>query len=666
MALMTTTDYIIYDLFIEFNVLSEELMRSYGFNALDIRDVISRGIIRKTFDGDYKIANLDALEAYAIALRKEGYKEKADRCLVKLERLRAENSYISIKLKAVYDLIINGIPLNRKNFIGQGLKDDDIEALIKLEIIKKRTNDRFVLLWYSDLEKYAVELEEKCDFEKAELCRKNNKDTSKRIIDITTDLEIIFAIIASGETITESYLKPKGITGYRLRRLFYEGYIKKDFNTGIILPSSSNALYQYGKKLELQGQLGKAYRCYTACNEISFDEKILLNIFLYHIKNSDYKNALQILDTLRNSKKIFYHHLIKYYIFLLSFIIILPSEELAVAQSLRFEEILCNSLDSSLEESEKEQRFKKAIYNQKFNRALNQLSEEGGNDNSLLKEISIILLMNVIENQKRTRLAFDKAIQTRDIDMVLQILHHEESIHQLKKEYKVYSFIASDIKNIISIKRLPKTVSTDDTSILGLIQAHQYEKAYSEIIKNKPNNAEKSNLITLLVWVVELQKEYRASFEKISNKIREDNELINRLYEVIQSKNKDNVIAFIKAHIKTPLGMHFSYLIEAFIDYDLNFLGEGFIHIIGTFSKIIRNTFEIRISEYIKEANVLLENNQIVQAEMLILIIKRIINNGDSDEPEIYTRSKIVYLENQIAQLSFPNNMKSNQNGPII
>lgn len=629
---------LIHDLYTSFGTLTDELLQNKGFTEESIETAVAKGILRKTYAGYYDIVDYDAFQAYTLRICSSMTKEPS----------------IDIQIKLIYDLFVADIPLTNENLIWQGLSLSQIGRLVKLDVLKPKGTEQYELLWYDDLEQYANELEAQGEIAKANLCRYKNRNNSKKNNDILSDLNYIYEFIAAQEELNEHNLKGRGIRAYRLNRLINEGYLQRDSQNRITL-CSSEGLYDYGKSLEELGQAGKACACYDACCRITFDERLLLYTVLCHLKRTDYKEALDLLKELRKSKISFYQTFSNYCVFLMSFSICLPSQECNIAQNLKLDDIVCfdsSFLSCSLDEVRELMRL---IYNQKFKAALNYLKTTTSNNHNTFYDITSILLQKAIKRQKNVSSALTEAVRYRNITSVLQIINGESSLHQLKGDYKVYSFIANDINGIITARRMPKILDSLDTSLKALIFARRYNEAYKKCIKQaetKGISTLNSCLIMLLTWITELQKEYQSNDEVLVKTPKEDCKLYEEFYEILQSREESSAISFVKKHLNTPLHAHYSYLIIAFIHYDMLLQEENFMHSIGTFSKILRGTFEVKLKTYFMEIDELLENNRLIEATRLIEIVKKILLNGDSDEPDDYVREELMRLEVKIKCLA--------------
>lgn len=633
----------IYDHLIDGNLLKKG--RCKNILNSELSDAAVLGII-KLNSSNYYIPVWKEFYAYGEELLEARRKSEATKCFEIFENNKQEN--LKKYLTKYFELIPFYQTLTEDILLKNGFTKFMINALYQNGLIKK-VNKYFIMpAEMTSFNEYLQYLRQIGKDDDTDLCSSiYDRDADEQFQEC---LQIIYSIIAQNLKITVQSLIDKKMSSNSLNKLHRAGYLRKEANSTYIL-TRYDGLIKYAQNLEREGNIVGAVHCYVEYLRVSekisrhmqipaLHDNIRFKLIAYYFEQKQYKECFSHLLVLQDDQK--FVTIFNFYLYLLSFITVLPEE---------YREMAKNFFPDQMESIQKKNKGEndkivELALAQKFKKAIAQLESTDIDRTTPQNRLTLTLLNAAARKNKMLQNAIINAIDRKDTKQIVEILIFERKLHTLLPKYKIFLDVALRIEIFKKDKTIPIQVTPKSKKLFDLIQANRFEEARQlnrNMAQKRQIPSEKNYLEKLLSLAIET---FKKNEDQPAVQNKDMNEILMKIMYLLKNKETCAVEILIEDLLIQYGQTNYKYLIFALINISYKTDDYTFKAPIGTIKKVLRGDFVVNLDFYKKMCDECIERESIENAELYVDLIEEIIINGHSDLPDdesnyIWMRMKV-------------------------
>ena len=293
------------------------------------------------------------------------------------------------------------------------------------------------------------------------------------------NLEKLYVEAMSDNEITTNKMNSYGFTTRDLTQLVRDGTIER-IKRGYYSLKDINKLFFYGKKLISLNRIDEATLCFEKCFELdSTHLGACFQLFLKSIQKEDYKRTFELLEFLNKTDNKYYKIDYNFYLFLLSYITVIPDKYKDYIKKMSFKDIEIPLADKRYQDILLQNKIRENLIQQKFALAFNQVNEMTKKRDiyTVHDKILKLLLTKVINNSKLSKDIILNFIRNSQYDELINYLKAKQDNQKLSilDEYTLKLAI-----QYVEMKKTSKVLDSKNIKseyIFDLIDANHFTKA---------------------------------------------------------------------------------------------------------------------------------------------------------------------------------------------
>ncbi len=440
---------LIYETLYENGELRSETLIEKGISRYRIGVLIENGILRGNWSEPFELEKICEYERYA-----------------HIRNNQNEGEHILIMTEdeqRVYDCLLANDKLTAKLLGEIGVDSWNIRKLVSDKILKK--DERLIGTYH---------LGDEAKFENYAKEALNNPAVTSdaNIKAFLPDLLAIYDLLLTGKELSKKTLKSAKLDSSRVEALQKAGLLLEENGTYTV--TEFRTLYIYANSLIKKGDLDRAKAYFELCYRLDVNRTILLPV-LENLLLERYALALKHLEFLKTAEGTSYTRDYDFYLYVLSFLMELPSDLVKRTKKLDTEDILVQN--DNAPHTEMTNRIRTLIFEQKFKKAVSLTNETF--EEEIPRELAILRrassLIAVEQDDFKESLIYN--IERKNITRVAALIQRESTRHKLKKMYIYYLLIARDILDMYMTRVIPPCTFPKSDNIYELIKTKNYDIA---------------------------------------------------------------------------------------------------------------------------------------------------------------------------------------------
>lgn len=421
----------------------------------------------------------------------------------------------------------------------------------------------------------------------------------------------------------------------------------------LYIPGNLEDFYQYGMELDDNCDYYHAQKCFKRCLEIDPNfYPALIRLASTMAYKKKYKNLLKYLAPLKDSDNPRYRSDYNFYLYLLSFTLNLSKEHTEYLSKLKKHDFIITG-EKNDPKIALQNKMRMYVIGGQFYEALQVFREIKSNAREFSSEISLLenLFIPAKLNLQKRISTLESMIASSDYEGVSALLSKEIVIHYLRSSERYYLDIANDILMMRKTKEPIYQISnaySDKTH--QAIAKKQYEKAYlcnRSFAQDKNIPPQNDYLNMLLEAVLETK-------HTLMRKKAEDGEgpsfsnlkfFADSLYQGEYRASEDALEVYLESIGKG----NYAYLIEAFIEVDIQRKETQFYRPLAILGDIICNSFVLKINRLTDEAERYIKEGRLDTAKLLLDMLIEATKRGHIGAADKTWYSRISHLNLSIA-----------------
>ncbi len=469
---------IVYNILYNGGTLDSDTLRVNGINNYRVKKLLAEGLLANTDKaGYYKLSDVREYERY-----KESCSSNTEEILV-----------MSPLEMTVFNLYLKNGFLTPKSLSEIGIDSNQINRLMYNGILQ-RIPDK--VGFYRPVNALLLESYRREVKRHPELMRLAAPQMDKKTVRLCE-------IFVENGNLTEKGLIKGGFSKEEVRKLIDGGELVKLENGAYVLSNMFNIIL-YGKSLERQNRYEEAFACYNLAYKRDLKRSVFDEI-MQHIILEKYQEALEYLKEIGGLEGTPYIKEYNFYLFLLSFLYILPTEFKKTVKGFKLEDLLIskenevNGLDIDAVNE-----VRTLVYKLKFKSALEKLLALAGTmPNSKEEFVLKSSIQTIINKMTDFKTGLIEAIRHNRIREVEFLTKREILAHRVDSSTKYFYLIAHDIIVMRESQQSISPIGEEENTLLKCILSKRYKRAYElSLIKGRNSSiALDENYLSMLLDV---------------------------------------------------------------------------------------------------------------------------------------------------------------------
>lgn len=589
----------------ELNAIYETL---YEGNPLITRNLVQKGL------SSFRAQRLAAAGVLSVAtighyelVDREGYEEYA--------RARNSKSESIIVISSVEQTVLNVYLLNgtitNKLLVVAGLSYDKINNLLKDGFIKKNPSDSNCYLLNDDelLIAYKRETE------------RNPSLLGEKSAFSDRYAEIVFKILEDEGTLTKKSLLKSGISKEEIDQMIVGNYLVALSDEHYSLTNMYSFIL-FAKGLKSEGKLEEANRCFEVCYN-SDTRRSALDSIIQNLLLEDMVLVASNIERFRDLNGTPYIKEYNFYLFLLSFVTSLSSEQRKKVFSMTAEDVVLSKENAEIIYGNAEliNQVRTHIIKLQFKKALALLDDESivfscNSELFVLKR----LLSRIIAVREDFKSFLKHAISTRQVGLAGSIIAREMQTHKLESVYKVYHTIANDILRMRDTRTAIEPEAEKTSTLMGFIKAKNYRQAHLLALEEgeKKKIPENQNMLGILLQIAE---------QTVALYSTRPFHMINLIKDAFERGNMDRGRSLLDRYLQEHDLSSYKYLFDKLYQLKAKSKEDDFTELFDMLIEVVSGSFVVDVDKYLNAYLDALADGEFEIANLYIGIVRNAISH---------------------------------------